>query len=205
MKKLFNKIKYAISRALSFKPRSVLGSNIDKRAKVGHGTQFVNSSIGKYSYVFESTVVNTDIGAFCSIAQGCIIGGAKHPTSWVSTSPVFYKGKNCLKKNYSENEFNEFEKTVIGNDVWIGNGCYIKGGVKIGDGAVIGMGSVVTHDVPPYEIWAGDPAHMIRKRFSDETIENLLKIKWWEWDDAKINGKADIFNSPEKLVAEKDE
>ena len=74
MKNFLNKIKYGISRVLGFKPRSILNSKIDKKAKVGHGAQFVNSSIGKYSYVFESVVVNTEIGAFCSVASDCVIG-----------------------------------------------------------------------------------------------------------------------------------
>ena len=202
MKNFLNKIKYGISRFLGFRPRSILNSKIDRKAKVGHGTQFINSSIGKYSYVFESVVINTEIGSFCSIAPNCIVGGAKHPISWVSTSPVFYKGKNCLKKNFSENEFEEFEKTEIGNDVWIGNNCLIKGGVKIGDGAIIGMGSVLTKDVPPYEIWAGNPARLIRKRFSDERIENLTAAEWWNWDEEKISEKANTFIDTETFLKE---
>lgn len=200
MKKFFLKVKYGISRFFGFRPRAVINSFIDKKAKVGHGTQFVNSSIGKYSYVFDSAVICADIGAFCSIAGHCVIGGGKHPVSWVSTSPVFYSGKNCLKTVFSENEFTEYEKTGIGNDVWIGSNCLIKGGVKIGDGAIIGMGSVVTHDVPPYEIWAGNPAKLIRKRFDDETIAKLLELKWWNWDDKQLKENGKFFNSIDKFT-----
>ena len=200
MRKFFSKLKYGVCRLLGAKPRAVLNSKIDKKAKVGRGTQFVNSSIGKYSYVFGSTVISTEIGKYCSIAENCVIGGGKHPTDWVSSSPVFYKGKNCLKKNFSQNKFDEFEKTVIGNDVWIGSKVIVKGGVKIGNGAVIGMGSVVTHDVPAYEIWAGNPARLIRKRFPDQTIAKLESICWWDWDDSKIAENADLFNDPEKFL-----
>ena len=70
----------------------------------------------------------------------------------------------------------------------------IKSGVKIADGAVIGMGSVVTKDVGAYEIWAGNPAHLIRKRFDDETISKLLESRWWNWSDDKIRLNADKYN-----------
>ena len=66
------------------------------------------------------------------------------------------------------------------------NSHYHPGGVTIGDGAVIGAGSIVTKDVGPYEIWAGNPARFIRKRFDDETIEKLLESQWWNWDDTKL-------------------
>lgn len=116
----------------------------------------VNSSLDEYSYIGNyCTIIGASIGKFCSIADNCIIGGAQHPYEWVSTSPVFIKGKNCMNVNLGNNEFNDERKTFIGNDVWIGNNCLIKGGVMVGDGAVIGMGAVVTKDVGAYEIWAG--------------------------------------------------
>lgn len=74
------------------------------------------------------------------------------------------------------------------------------GGVTIGDGAVIGAGSVVTKDVGPYEIWAGNPARFIRKRFDDETIEKLLESQWWNWDDEKLKQYGEKFQSPEEFV-----
>lgn len=74
------------------------------------------------------------------------------------------------------------------------------GGVTIGDGAVIGAGSIVTKDVGPYEIWAGNPARFIRKRFDDETIEKLLESQWWNWDDEKLKMYGEKFQSPEEFV-----
>ena len=79
----------------------MLNSNIDKTASVGNGAQIVNSSLGKYSYAYDCSVINTDIGAFCSIGAGPVIGGGAHPTNWVSTSPVFYSGRNVLRKNFT--------------------------------------------------------------------------------------------------------
>ena len=191
---------YGMKRLLNRKPSSTLNSKIDKCARIGNGSQIVNSSIKKYSYVYNSALINTKLGAFCSIAEGCVIGGGSHPLDWVSTSPVFYSGRNVLKKNFSSKKYGEFKQTTIGNDVWIGSNCLIKGGVTIGDGAVIGMGSVVTHDIPPYEIWAGNPARLIRKRFDDKTIERLLKSKWWDLSDNTIESLGDCFDDVDAFL-----
>lgn len=197
---LFDKLRYGLARVWNKKPCMIRNSYIHKKASVGNGAQFVDSTIGRYSYLWGTSAVKTDIGAFCSIAAGSSIGGGSHPTDWASSSPVFYKGKNVLKKNFSKNEYVEFRKTVIGNDVWIGSKCLIKGGVTIGDGAIIGMGSVVTKDVPPYEIWAGNPAKCIRKRFDDETIAALLASKWWELPDDELARCGELFDDPQKFL-----
>ena len=197
---LFDKIRYGLARLWNRKPCMIRNSRIHKKASVGNGAQFVGSTIGRYSYLWGTSAVNTEIGSFCSIAAGSTIGGGSHPTDWVSSSPVFYKGKNVLKRNFSKNEYIEFRNTVIGNDVWIGSKCLIKGGVTIGTGAIIGMGSVVTKDVPPYEIWAGNPARCIRKRFDDETIAALLASKWWELSDDKLAKCGELFDDPQKFL-----
>ena len=195
-----SKYKYLFARLLNRRPVAVKNSIVHPKAKLGDGAQFVNSKIGKYSYLYDSSATETEIGAFCSIARGCVIGGGSHPTNWVSTSPVFYKGRNVLKTNFSQNNYEEYKKTVIGNDVWIGSGCFIKSGVTIGDGAVIGMGSVVTHDVPPYEIWAGNPARFIKKRFDDETIRELLELGWWNMSQQELESAGDLFNDPRLTI-----
>lgn len=199
---LLEKLKYGIARVLSRKPSAIRGSKIHKKASIGNGAQIVNCTIDRYTYIYGSSVVFADVGAFCSIAAGTTIGGGMHPTDWVSTSPVFYRGGNVLKTNFSQNKFEEFAHTTIGNDVWIGSKCLIKGGVTIGDGAIIGMGSVVTKDVPPYEIWAGNPAKCIRKRFDDETIAKLLKLQWWTWDEKKLAQYGDTFRDPQELLVQ---
>lgn len=174
---------------------------IDKTAAICSGVRFYRGKIGKYSYIGNNSFVSdTDIGSFTSISTDCYIGGTTHPIEWVSTSPVFHKWDNILKKNFARHEFEIFKRTQIGNDVWIGNRVMIKAGVKVADGAVIGMGSIVTKDVGPYEIWAGNPARMIRKRFDDETVNALLEIRWWEWDDKRIGENAEFFTEPSKLI-----
>lgn len=176
-------------------------SVVDKTAAICTGVRFYRGKIGKYSYIGNNSFVSdTDIGNFTSISTDCYIGGTSHPTDWVSTSPVFHKWENIMKKNFARHEFEIFKRTTIGNDVWIGNRVMIKAGVKISDGAVVGMGSIVTKDIGPYEIWAGNPARLIRKRFDDETIDAFEKMKWWKWDDNTIEKYADKFTVPSELI-----
>ncbi len=175
---------------------AIKNSNIDKTSRVCSSSHLINVNLERYSYVGNlCTVVNVKIGSFCSIADNCIIGGANHPLDWVSTSPVFHNGRNVMKKNFSNHDYKTGKETIIGNDVWIGNNCLIKSGVKIANGAVIGMGSVLTKNVGEYEIWAGNPAKLIRKRFDDETINRLLESKWWNWDDDFLYHNAQHFNN----------
>ena len=84
--------------------------------------------------------------------------------------------------------------------MWIGNNALIKAGVKISDGAVIGMGSVVTHDVGPYEIWVGNPAKLIKKRFDEETIEMLMNKQWWNLSDDEIKQYGEFMSEPGKFL-----
>lgn len=105
--------------------------------------------------------------------------GYQHP-------PVFNENRDQIPKKYSYHKFVAEKSTVIGNDVWIAARVIVKSGVSIGSGAVIGMGSVVTKDIPPYEIWAGNPAKLIRRRFDDSIINDLLKIRWWDMSDYEL-------------------
>lgn len=183
------------------KMSSVKKCKLDKKSKVLGGCTLLNVTMGRYSYVGSGTsIINANIGSFCSIAGNCMIGGGEHPIQFVSTSPVFHSGSNCLRINFGTNDFKPYHRTEIGNDVWIGARCLIKGGVTIHDGGVLGMGSVLTHDIPPYEIWAGNPAHFIRKRFDDETIEQLLHLKWWNMSDSQLMDYGRLFNDPEQLI-----
>jgi acetyltransferase-like isoleucine patch superfamily enzyme len=116
-----------------------------------------------------------------------------HPMTRVGMSPVFYEGRDSVRRKYATHRRPEPLRTTVGNDVWIGYGVLVKQGVTIGDGAVVGMGSVVTRDVPPYAIVAGNPAKLIRPRFDDATIELLLEIQWWKWDDETLTQHAALF------------
>lgn len=182
---------------------AIKNSKIDSKAKVCTGAHVLNSSVGRYSYIGNfSNAYNCTIGNFCSIADNCTIGGMSHPLDWVTTSPVMYDGKNCLKTNFSDRQFEEGTQTTIDHDVWIGDGCFIKAGVHIATGCVIGMGSVLTHDTEPYEIWAGNPAKKIRSRFDEDSISALLESKWWEWSDSKLAEKAVYFDDVQRFIKE---
>ncbi len=198
------KIKYYLSKAIKkFNIPAIKNSALDKHSKICSGAHIVDSKIGKYSYIGNfSTVINAQVGNFCSISDRCTIGGMAHPTNWVSTSPVMYSGRNCLKTNFAKNNFNESEKTIIDNDVWIGENCLIKAGVHISTGSIIGMGSVLTKSTAPYEIWAGNPAKKIRDRFDNETTKKLLKSEWWNWDDKELAKKGYKFNDVNLFISE---
>ena len=182
---------------------AVKNSHIHKSSKVESGSLVVNSSMDRYSFCgYDCKLINVKIGAFCSLADNVIIGGSAHPIDWVSSSPVFYAGRDSVKKKFSEFEREPDKNTVIGNDVWIGDRAIIKAGVTVGDGAVIGMGCVVTKDVPPYAIVAGVPAKVIRYRFDNETIDALLKSRWWELSDTELEKHAKSIRFPNAFLDE---
>lgn len=180
---------------------SIRKSSIHKTSKVESGCNIVNVTMDKYSFCgYDCEIINTEIGSFCSIANNVIIGGAAHPIQWVSTSPVFYSGRDSIRKKFSEYERDEDKRTYIGNDVWIGNYSLIKQGVHIGTGAVVGMGSVVTKDVPPYAIVAGNPAKLIRFRFSEDIISGLLESKWWDMSDDALQCYSENIKNPVQFL-----
>lgn len=129
------------------------------------------------------------IGKFCSIACGAkfLFNSANHSLSSLSTYPfpIFYEEWGLDRKNVAEAWDNKGD-IVIGNDVWIGYEAVILAGVTVGDGAIIGARAMVTKDVPPYTIVGGVPAKPIRKRFSEETISDMLALKWWDWPKERI-------------------
>lgn len=129
------------------------------------------------------------IGKFCSIACGAkfIFNSANHTLSSLSTYPfpIFFEEWGLNFKDVAT-AWDKKGDIIIGNDVWIGYEAVIMAGVTIGDGAIIGTRAVVTKDVPPYTIVGGVPAKPIRKRFDNETLDELLKIRWWDWPEEKI-------------------
>ncbi len=193
---MLQKIEYIWNKVLKkIRLKAIVDSKIHTTSKVCSGSQLVNVTMGKHSDIgYDCTIINTHIGSFCSLGANIIIGGLSHSIDWVSTSPVFNENIDHLKQKFSHHKFNLFVETHIGHDVWIANNAQIKAGIKIGNGAVIGMGSVVVKDVGPYEIWAGNPARLIRKRFDDETIHQLLETDWYNWSDDKIKKYAPYFN-----------
>jgi acetyltransferase-like isoleucine patch superfamily enzyme len=125
------------------------------------------------------------IGAFCSISPGVtIITGGIHPQDWVSLYPFRINWK--MEGAFADGMPYSRGDVAIGCDVWLGTDAMVLSGVTIGHGSIVAARSVVTRDVPPYAIVAGCPARVVRYRFPPEMIDQLLRIAWWNWDDARI-------------------
>ncbi len=179
----------------------IRNSSVSKKSAVLTGTRLYGSTVDDYSIVARRCFIqNTKIGKFCSISENCIIGTHSHPISWVSTSPVFHKGKNTLRENFQSYVYDTIKTTVIENDVWIGVNACIVGGVRISTGAIIGAGAIVTKDVGNYEIWGGNPARLIRKRFDDDTIKSLLESKWWDLSKDELKKQSADFDKPSEFL-----
>ena len=160
---------------------SVLGGN----NVLFNNVLVINSSAGVHTYIQKgSTIVNANIGKFCSIAAGVSIGPGIHKLDCVSTHPAFYLKNTPLAKTYClQDEFSSSKQTVIGHDVWIGERAIILDGVTIGTGAVIAAGAVVTKNVEPYCIVGGVPAKVLKMRFTEIEIKRILASTWWDKDE----------------------
>lgn len=147
-------------------------------------------------YHFDFTGDKLIIGKFCMIASGVkfIMNGANHLTDAISAYPFAIFGHDWQHAMEGKSYPTKGD-TIIGNDVWIGHNATIMAGVKIGDGAIIATNATVTKDVPPYSIVGGNPAQLIRKRFSEEKIQELLQLAWWDWDIEKITANVQMLTS----------
>lgn len=195
-------IGYIFSRLLKkARGNAIADSVVHPTSKVESGSTIIRSRFDRHSFCgYDCTIIDCDVGGFCSIAGGVVIGGSRHPMEYASTSPVFLSHRDSVKTKFSRHPYQWRARTTIGHDVWIGEKVLIKGGVTIGHGAIIGMGSVVTKDVAPYAIVASNPARPIRMRFRPEIIEGLLKMKWWDMSDEELRRIAPLFPDPEQLL-----
>lgn len=203
-KKLINVLRY-MSNELERKQRWVtqypnlcIDANVDvdnvefeDAAFVAHHAQISNAHIGNHSSIGRyDKIRETDMGRYCCVSWDVTIGAPSHPYKTITNSAITYW------KEYGVVDFDANlpqKRTTIKNDVWIGCDVTIIAGCTIGNGAVIGAGAVVTKDIPDYEIWAGVPAKKIGQRFPDETIHELLNIKWWQWSNQEIKECLDLF------------
>ena len=145
------------------------------------------------------------IGRFCAIAEGArfIMNGANHAMSGFSTYPFNIFGHGW-EKGFDPVTLSKEVRgdTIVGNDVWVGMEAVILPGVEIGDGAIIAAKSVVTHDVPPYAIVAGNAAKVVKMRFDDRTIRRLLAVAWWDWPVDKISRNLDVIRGADISLLE---
>lgn len=178
---LYTKLTSIFDKSIALSAR-VEYSRISNRSKVWRNAVLFHSSLDDYSYIGPGTrFIYAHAGKFCSISGDCAIGMGTHSLKYKSTSPIFTSPNNDTGEKWTNNQlFEEYDEVIIGNDVWIGQRVMVLGGVHIGDGAVVGAGAVVTKDVPPYAIVGGVPAKILKYRFSQKKIEELLQEKWWD-------------------------
>lgn len=182
-------------------------NNLKKEKFVFLKSEDPRVTVGKYTYGFPNFKLwdsneKINIGKFCSISRNVdIFGGGEHITEWVTTFPL----RIAFEQNGAWEDGLPATKghTIIGNDVWIGDGAKVLSGVTVGHGAVIGAGSVIAKDIPPYAIVGGNPAQIIRYRFSNTQIQKLISIKWWDWSESKIFDSINLLCSQEidKFIA----
>ncbi len=182
----------------------IANSTLSEHTVVLSEARLTDTHIGRFSYVGKrSALNNVRMGNFCSLGPDVEIGYYLHPTDFVSTYPAFYSNKNigCPVPFTTVKKFDDsVPQTIIENDVWIGAKAIVLGGITIGTGAIVAAGSVVVKDVPPYAIVGGNPAKLIKFRFTEPQIEALLKSKWWEWDQQKYLDNVGAFSDIETFI-----
>jgi acetyltransferase-like isoleucine patch superfamily enzyme len=175
--------------------------NIGDNLYISDNCSIRNSKIGSNTYLNRNVqVLNCEIGKYCSIGTDVKLGMGKHPTNMVSTHPTFYANNKPYSTYADDMYFNEYTNIVIGNDVWIGSNVIILGEVSISNGAIIAAGSIVTKDIPPYAIAGGIPAKIIKYRFSEDIIDELQKIQWWNFSEDWLKKNYKLLHNPENFI-----
>jgi acetyltransferase-like isoleucine patch superfamily enzyme len=189
---------------------------VETPVKLGGGHYHVGK-ISAFTYTVGRTKMQgvQSVGRFCSIADDVTIGHYDHPTDFLTHNNIAYgyvdpwnkdfhnisrTDPECVERRRAA-ELRKKRAIVVGNDVWIGHRAIILPGVTLGDGAIVAAGAIVTRSVPPYAIVGGSPARVIRMRFSEEEVDRLLSLQWWNYGADILKGIdfSDIKVSIEQL------
>jgi phosphonate metabolism protein (transferase hexapeptide repeat family) len=175
--------------------------------EVGARTKVAECTFGDFSYVAnDSDIIYTTVGKFCSIAAHVRINPGNHPTQRVAMNHFTYRS-SAYGLGEDDPAFFDWRRSfhvTLGHDVWIGHGVVLLPGVSMGNGAVAGAGAVVTKDVPDFAIVVGNPARMLRYRFSPEVVQALDRIAWWNWPHERLgDAMADFRGMSAEAFCEK--
>lgn len=212
LKRIYKLLKIrTLGKNVSFEAKANISVNskFDGQNKIGKRSWF-DGYMGYGTYIGDDCVISAKIGKYCSIGHKVTVLTGTHPSHvFVSTSPVFYSmcmqngttyvDRQKFKEKLYADEYNRYG-VIIGNDVWIGYNATLIGGCKIGDGAIVASGAFVNSDIEPYSIVAGQPARVIGKRFTDEQIDILLDIKWWDKSLEWIKTHAEEFENINEFI-----
>lgn len=187
---IFNMDRTCFLKNIITKPNIIIGdyTYYDDESDVRN---FEKNVLYHYEFLNDKLI----IGKFCQIASDVkfLMNGMFHLMSSFTTYPFMIFSEECKNRYPKDSKYPFKGDTVIGNDVWIGYNATFMPGVMVDNGAIIGTNALVTKNVGPYEIWGGNPARLIRKRFSDDVIEGLQQVQWWNWDIKKIVENVDII------------
>src|SRR6202162_4433374 len=177
----------------------VKASTLGRYTEVGARTKLHEVELGDYSYVVnDSDIAYAEIGKFCSIAAMTRINPGNHPMHRASQAHFTYRASAYFAGEDDDHAFfawRRAHKVTIGHDVWIGHGAIVLPGRSIGIGAVIAAGAIVTKDVAPYAIVAGNPARVIRPRFPDKVATRLQALAWWDWPHERLRAALADFRA----------
>ncbi|MEM9498744.1 MAG: chloramphenicol acetyltransferase [Pseudomonadota bacterium] len=167
--------------------------------EIGRGSRVLYSEFGDYSYCDRGAdIANATIGKFCNIASLVRIGATDHPLHTASCHHFLYRSASYWDDARDDTAFFERRRTrraTIGHDTWIGHAAMVKPGITVGHGAVVAAGAIVTRDVAPYTIVAGNPARPLRDRQPAPVAERLIALAWWDWDHARLRAALDDFRT----------
>ena len=166
-------------------------------------TSFYKDTLINLFVYFDKNFENVKTGRFCSFGHNIIFRlNTNHNIKNISTHHLDYKYRT--KGGHKSSDVTYKGDIVFGNDIWVGDNATFLPNVHVGDGAIIGTNAVVAKDIPPYAIAVGNPARVVKYRFSKKQIKKLLKIKWWDWPLYQVYDNIDLIDSEDvdKLIKE---
>ena len=178
---------------------SVTASTLGRYTEIGTRTSLTEVALGDYAYVMsDCEIIYANIGKFCSIAAHVRIHPVNHPMQRASQSHFTYRAADYFEGESHEEGFFDWrraQRVEIGNDVWVGHAAIVLAGRKVGTGAVLAAGAVVTKNVAPYTIVGGNPARLLKRRFSEAIGDRLERLAWWDWSHDQLRQALPDFQS----------